>query len=67
MPEMTRPVRYSGTRSGLANRLRKLRDQTSSKNVVTMPNVTRAMKSLSSTAPRNAGTKLKPTLATLFK
>ena len=48
----------SQTESGEAKRLRKLRDQTSSRKAVVMPCITRAMKSQSRTAPSIAGTKL---------
>ncbi len=53
------PARYSLTRIGAANTLRKLRDQTSSKKAVVIPCITRVRKSHSSTAPSSAGTKLK--------
>ena len=47
-------------RSGVAKKLRKLRDQTSSKKAMVTPCMTRVRKSHSSTAPSSAGTKLKP-------
>ena len=47
-------------RSGVAKKLRKLRDQTSSKKAMVTPCITRVRKSHSSTAPSSAGTKLKP-------
>ena len=49
--------------SGVAKMFRKLRDQTSSKNVVVTPCMTRTRKSQSRTAPRMAGTKLMPDAA----
>ena len=60
----TRPARYSPTVSGEAKKLRKLRDQTSSKKAIVTPCITRVRKSHSSTAPSRAGRKLKPACAT---
>jgi hypothetical protein len=54
--ESTRPARYSPIDSGLANRLRKFRDHTSSKNAIVTPCITRVKKSQSSTAPSSVGT-----------
>ena len=67
MPVITRPARYSEVRSGVAKKLRKLRDQTSSKKAMVTPCMTRVRKSHSSTAPSSAGTKLKPAWATAFR
>src|SRR5665213_2418877 len=55
----TSPRRYSEIRSGVAKILRKLRDQTSSKNEVEIPNMARVKKSQSNTAPKSVETKLK--------
>ena len=52
---------------GLAKTFRKLRDQTSSKNAIVTPCITRVKKSHSRTAPSNAGTKLNPGEATVFR
>ena len=54
---ITRPSRYCEIESGEANRLRKLRDHTSSRNTPDTPCMTRVKKSKSSTAPRSVGTK----------
>ncbi len=62
--EKTSPARYSEIASGVENRFRKFRDQTSSKKAVVTPCMTRVKKSQSSTAPSSAGTKLKPEDAT---
>src|ERR1700679_1405745 len=59
MEERTSPPRYSETERGDAKRLRKLRDQTSSRKAVVMPCMTRDMKSQRRTAPSMAGTKSK--------
>src|ERR1700733_1761287 len=67
MLESTSPLIYSEMESGVAKTLRKLRDQTSSKNVVVTPCMTRVKKSHSSTAPSRDGTKLKPEPLTEFK
>src|SRR3954463_3795809 len=67
MLEITSPLTYSGIESGVAKMFRKLRVQTSSKNAVVTPCITRTMKSHSSTAPSSAGTKLKPGEATEFR
>ena len=56
--QTSRHIRRSS--SGVAKIFRKLRDQTSSKNAVVTPCITRMKKSHSSTAPSSAGTKLKP-------
>ncbi len=66
MPVRTSPARYSPMRMGLANRFRKLRDQTSSKKAMVTPCISRARKSHSSTAPSSAGTKLTRPPATPF-
>ena len=58
--DSTRPPRYSEIDSGVANRFRKFRDQTSSRNVVVTPYMTRVKKSQNSTAPSSTGTKLGP-------
>ena len=55
MLESTSPVRYSEIDSGVAKMLRKLRDQTSSKNAIVTPCITRVKKSHSSTAPSSTG------------
>src|SRR6185369_9137717 len=67
MLESTSPARYSGIDSGVANKFRKLRDHTSSKNAIVTPCITRVRKSHSRTAPSIAGTKLKPAEETAFK
>ena len=67
MLESTRPVTYSEMRSGVAKMLRKLRDQTSSKNAMVTPCMTRVKKSQKSTAPSSVGTKLKPDDVTVFR
>jgi hypothetical protein len=51
------PAMYSDMVIGVAKTLRKLRDQTSSKNAVVTPCMTRVMKSQKRTAPSSAGTK----------
>src|SRR5262245_23594537 len=63
----TSPVTYSEIESGVANRFRKLRDQTSSRKVVVTPCITREKKSHKSTAPSSAGTKSKVAFATEFR
>src|SRR5690242_505818 len=63
----TRPPTYSKTESGVAKRLRKLRDQTSSKNAMVTPCITRVKKSHNSTAPSSTGTKLNPEPETVFR
>ena len=50
-PVSTSPVRYSEISSGVAKTLMKLRDQTSSKNAMVTPCMTRVKKSQNSTAP----------------
>ena len=67
MPVSTRPVRYSEISSGVANTLMKLRDQTSSKNAMVTPCMTRVKKSQNSTAPSRLEMKLMPVEATLFR
>ena len=57
MLDSSRPPTYSGMVMGLAKTFRKLRDQTSSKNAVVTPCITRVMKSQNNTAPSSAGTK----------
>ena len=64
---VTSPARYSEIRRGVAKKLRKLRDQTSSKKAMVTPCITRVRKSHSSTAPSSAGTKLKPAWLTWFR
>ena len=65
--ESTSPARYSEIESGVAKMLRKLRDQTSSKNAIVTPCITRMKKSHNSTAPSSAGTKLNPGEPTLLR
>src|ERR1700733_15822883 len=60
MLESTSPLIYSEIESGVAKTFRKFRDQTSSKNVIVTPCMTRVKKSHISTAPSSDGTKLKP-------
>ena len=55
----TSPARYSEMHSGVAKKLRKLRDHTSSKNAIVTPCMTRIKKSHRRTAPSSDGTKLK--------
>ncbi len=64
---ITRPVMYSAFESGVAKRLRKLRDQTSSRNAVVTPCMMRVKKSHISTAPSSVGTKSTPDALTEFK
>ena len=66
MLQSTSPLIYSETDSGVAKRLRKLRDQTSSKKANVTPCMTRVKKSHKRTAPKNTGTKLKPDAVTLL-
>ncbi len=54
-------------RKGVAKKFRKLRDQTSSKNAIVTPCITRVRKSHSNTAPRRAGTKFIPGWPTVFR
>ena len=61
------PVKYSEVRSGVAKKLRKFRDHTSSKNAMVTPCITRVRKSHSSTAPSSTGTKLTPACDTEFR
>src|SRR5437016_14077378 len=65
--ESTRPVTYSEIARGVAKKFRKLRDQTSSRNAMVTPCITRMKKSHKSTAPNNTGTKLNPADVTLFR
>src|SRR5476649_2238176 len=65
--QSTSPAIYSDTERGVANILRKLRDQTSSKKAIVTPCMTRVKKSHKRTAPRKTGTKLKPEPETLFR
>src|ERR1700733_12980679 len=67
MLESTSPLIYSEIESGVAKTFRKFRDQTSSKNVIVTPCITRVKKSHISTAPSSDGTKLKPDPLTLFR
>jgi len=67
MLDTTRPPRYSLKDRGVENRLTKLRAQTSSKNAVLTPYMTRLQKSQSSTAPSRTGTKSKVAPATPFR
>ena len=53
--------------SGVAKMLRKLRDQTSSKNAIVTPCMTRIKKSHRRTAPSREGTKLMPDEVTEFR
>ena len=53
--------------SGVANMFRKLRDQTSSKNVIVTPCMTRMKKSQKRTAPSREDTKLSPDEVTEFR
>ncbi len=53
---ITSPVMYSGVVSGVAKRLRKFLDHTSSRNAVLTPCMIRVKKSHSSTAPSRLGT-----------
>src|SRR6266498_964796 len=62
----TSPATYSGMDSGEANRLRKLRDQTSSKKAIDTPCMARVKKSQSSTAPSRSGTKSTPAPLTVL-
>jgi len=64
---MISPARYSLVRSGVAKKLRKLRDQTSSKKAIVTPCMTRVRKSHNSTAPRRAGTKFTSARETEFR
>ena len=52
---------------GDAKMFRKLRDQTSSKNAIVTPCITRVKKSQNSTAPSRTGTKSKPGDAIVFR
>jgi hypothetical protein len=61
------PAIYSDIKSGVANILMKLRDQTSSKNAIVTPCIMRMKKSHKRTAPRRAGTKLNPDEATVLR
>jgi hypothetical protein len=63
----TRPVTYSEIDSGVANKLRKFRDQTSSRKAVVTPCMMRVKKSQNSTAPSRLGTKLRWLPATAFR
>src|SRR5260370_446801 len=65
--ESTRPAMYSDMESGVAKIFKKLRDQTSSKNAIVTPCMTRIKKSHSRTAPNSEGTKLKPEEAIAFR
>ena len=56
----TNPRMYSEIDSGEANRLRKLRDQTSSRKAVLTPCMMRVQKSQSRTPPNSVGTKFTP-------
>src|ERR1700722_11026642 len=67
MLESTSPLIYSEIESGVAKTFKKLRDQTSSKNVMVTPCITRMKKSHSSTAPSSDGTKLNPDPLTAFR
>ena len=67
MLEATRPTRYSAIDSGVANRFRKLRDHTSSRNAVVTPCITREKKSQSSTAPSSDAMKFSPARDTSFR
>ena len=67
MLESTSPLTYSEMESGVAKTFRKLRDQTSSKNVMVTPCMTRMKKSHSRTAPSSDGTKLNPRPLTAFR
>ncbi len=62
--EPTSPARYSEMSMGVEKKFRKLRDQTSSKNAVVTPCITREKKSHSNTAPNRVGTKLNPAALT---
>jgi hypothetical protein len=64
MLDITKPARYSGIFMGDAKIFNKLRDQTSLKNAVVTPCMTRMKKSHKSTAPNRAGTKSIPEEAT---
>ena len=63
----TSPVTYSEIDSGEEKRLRRLRDQTSSRNAVPTPCITRSQKSQRSTAPSSVGTKLTPLPLTVLR
>jgi hypothetical protein len=67
MPVQISPIRYSEISSGEANTLMKLRDQTSSKNAMVTPCITRVKKSQNSTAPSRLATKLTPVAVTEFR
>ena len=64
---ITSPVMYSEIDSGEANRFKKLRDQTSSRNAVVTPCMMRVQKSHSSTPPSSVGTKSMPLPLTVFR
>src|SRR6476646_449409 len=67
MLDETRPARYSLMEIGEPKTLRKFRDQTSSKNAIVTPNITRVKKSHISTAPSRTGTKSKPAAVTVLR
>src|ERR1700722_17153942 len=65
--ESTSALISSEIESGVVKTFRKFRDQTSSKNVIVTPCITRVKKSHISTAPSSDGTKLKPEPLTEFR
>jgi len=65
--ETTRPLTYSTVVMGAENTLRKFRDQTSSKNAMATPCITRPKKSQSRIAPSSTGTKSKRAAETEFR
>ena len=67
MLERISPLTYSDIRSGVAKMLRKLRDQTSSKNAIVTPCIMRIKKSQKRIAPRSTGTKSTPCEATVLR
>src|SRR5262245_5656161 len=67
MLEDTSPARYSVIEIGAPKTLRKFLDQTSSKNAIVTPNITRVKKSHISTAPSSTGTKSKPAAVTVLR
>jgi hypothetical protein len=64
---ITSPAMYSAIDRGEANRFKKLRDQTSSRNAVVMPCMMRVQKSHNNTPPSSVGTKSMPPPLTVLR
>ena len=64
---ITSPAMYSEIDRGEANRFKKFRDQTSSRNAVLTPCIMRVQKSHNSTPPNKVGTKSMPLPLTLLR